>query len=92
MKYIVHPEIDLEHNIEAVIGSDESPCSNEMAISTALDVCFTKQPISFSTYRTDIMIGDIIEVRGIKYKVTSIAYKITKNGSIQSINGETYGY
>jgi len=92
MEYIVHPDIELEHNIEAVIGSDESPCSLEMATSTALDVCYTKQPISFSTFRTDIQIGDIIEVRGIKYKVTSIEFNITEKGAIQKVNGETYVY
>jgi len=51
---------------------------------------YSKKPITFKTWRTDININDIISVRGLKFKVTSVNIVTNETKIETTISGVRY--
>jgi len=64
--------------------------AKEKAMSTFVEEAYSKRVISFSTYLTDIRIGEIIFINGRSYKVTSIDIAEDPVKIISRVSGERY--
>ncbi len=65
--------------------------AQERAISEFLDKSYKIKQVSFTTYRTDLHIGDIINVRGLPYRIKSVTTsinKVTMKATIKAIRYE----
>jgi len=69
---------------------DSESRAEARALSEFLENSYSKNEISFSTYRTDIKQNDIIKIGGIEYLAKQIEYEIDSSYIISTIQGIRY--
>lgn len=66
------------------------PLAQERALSEFLKNSYEIREVNFKTYRTDIKIGDIINVKGLPYKVKGIYSSINRTSIVNTIKAVRY--
>ena len=69
---------------------DTDARASARALAEFVEGSFSVRSCSFQTYLTDIKVGDIVSVRGLSYKVTSVGIAVDAIKMVSSITGERY--
>ena len=74
--------------VEPLIINEE--IATQRAKSEFLDIGYLKRFVTLTTYRTDLMIGDVIDVEGFTYRVQSVIVKFGGGATMSTITGVRY--
>ena len=77
---------------ETIYGDfyDDFAVAEEKSVSVFVDKSLREKTCTFQTYRTDLKVGNIINARGLPYKITAVDIAETPESIISTVHGERY--
>jgi len=70
---------------------DTEERARQRAISEFVQGGTKKKYIEFTTYRTDLLVGDHIEMGGLVYRLTNVDVRVSEKAAVSICKGVYYG-